>query len=119
MSEAEVICEVRYYIDQDGMEEFYAYARTWVMLIERYGGRHEGYLVSRQAPVGATMSFPGVGENGPDLIAVARFAFPDETAYLQYRDEVRKDPDGIKANSLYGNNPPFRRYERIFLERLI
>lgn len=119
MSGAEVICEVRYHIDRHTLSEFKEYARTWVKLIERHGGSHQGYFLSRKAPVGATMSFPEFGGDEESLIAVARFGFPDETAYLRYRDEVRKDPDGIEANSRYGSNPPFKRYERIFLENLV
>ncbi len=119
MSAEEVICEVRYYIDQDGLEEFAAYARTWKMLIERYGGRHEGYLLTRQAPMGATVSFPELAEDNAEPLAIARFAFPDEATYLRYRDEVQRDPDGIEANSRYSGKPPFKRYERIFLEEWV
>lgn len=118
MTDAKVICEVRYYIDQDSFEEFSRYAQTWITLIERHGGNHQGYFVSCQGPKGATVSFPGLGEEDTELIAVARFTFPDDEAYLRYRDEVRNDPDGISANSRYASNPPFKRYKRTFLKML-
>jgi len=119
VSEARVICEVRYYIDRDVLEEFKTYAQTWLTLIERHGGTHDGYLISRPAPVGANMSFPGIGSDVPSLVAIARFTFADDAAYLRYRDGVQTDPDGIEANARYVSNPPFKRYERIFLENLM
>ncbi len=119
MSETHVVCEVRYHIDRDALDEFRIYARTWMRLIERHGGKHDGYLISRQAPVGAAMSFPAVGNEDASVVAVARFAFPDDASYLRYRDEVGRDPDGIEANLRYGTNPPFKRYERTFLEHLL
>lgn len=118
MTDAKVICEVRYYIDQDSFEEFSRYAQTWIALIERHGGSHQGYFVSCQGPEGATVSFPGLGEEDAELIAVARFTFPDDEVYLRYRDEVRNDPDRIAANSRYASNPPFKRYKRTFLKAL-
>ncbi|MGI2034330.1 hypothetical protein ACRQ1B_18255 [Rhizobium panacihumi] len=118
MPEAELTCEVRYHIDKNSLEEFAAYARTWIALIERHGGLHHGYLVSRQAPAGATISFPGQGDEEAELIAIARFTFPNDESYLRYRDGVQSDPDGIAANSRYGLNPPFKRYMRTFLQKL-
>lgn len=119
MSASPVICEVRYFIDQDTMDEFKAYARMWMALIERYGGTHHGYFMSREGPAGSAVSFPGIGKDGASDIAIARFTFPDDAAYFRYREEAAKDADGIEANSRYGNNPPFRSYERVFLERLL
>lgn len=119
MAEAYLVCEVRYHIDRDGLDEFKIYAQTWKNLIERHGGKHDGYLISRQAPIGATMSFPGVGHEDTSVVAVARFTFPDDASYLRYREEVGRDPDGIEANSRYRTNPPFKSYERTFLEHLV
>lgn len=119
MPNTEVVCEVRYHIDQDRLAEFAAYARIWMMLIERYGGSHQGYFVSRQAPVGTTMSFPLLGEEDTELIAIARFSFPDDGTYAQYRSDVQNDPDGIAANAQFRDNPPFKGYKRTFLEKLI
>ncbi len=119
MSVAAVICEVRYRIDKMAIDEFTAYAETWKRLIERYGGTHYGYFMSREAPAGAAMSFPQAGEDEANDIAVALFSFPDDAAYLRYRDDVAKDADGIEANLRFRKSPPFISYQRVFLERLL
>ncbi|TXI06544.1 MAG: NIPSNAP family protein [Rhizobium sp.] len=119
MSADPMICEVRYFIDQNAMDEFKAYARTWMTLIERYGGTHHGYFISCKGPAGSPVSFPGTGKDDALDIAIARFTFPDDAAYARYRQEAARDPDGMAANSRYRNDPPFRSYERIFLERLL
>ncbi|MFJ6324347.1 MULTISPECIES: NIPSNAP family protein [unclassified Rhizobium] len=118
MSIAGVICEVRYRIDKMAIDEFKAYAGTWMRLIERYGGTHHGYFISREAPAGAAMSFPKAGEDEAYDVAVALFSFPDDNAYLRYRDDVARDAEGIEANSRFGNSLPFISYQRVFLERL-
>ena len=75
-------------------------------------------LVAREKPAGVGTSFPGVGEDGAGDIAVALFTFADEVAYLRYRSDVAADPDGIAANALYADDPPFVSYERVFLQPL-
>lgn len=118
MSATGLVCEVRYHIDPDKLDAFREYARLWTVLIDRHGGHHQGYLLSRAAPARAGMSFPGLGDEASGLVAVARFSFADEAAYLHYRNEVQKDPDGIAANARYRADPPFLRYERSFFSNL-
>ena len=119
MSTAPVICEVRYSVDSDAISEFKTYGQTWMNLIERYGGTHDGYFISCPAPAGAVLSFPGAGKDELRALVVARFTFPDDVAYFRYREEVAKDAEGIEANSRYGKTPPFKSYERVFLQRLV
>ena len=119
MLKSPVTCEVRYRIDHHRVSEFEAYSRIWIELIERHGGTHHGYFIPRDKPAEAGVSFPGVGEEGPGDIAVALFTFPDETTYMQYRERVAADPDGIAANERFGENPPFISYERTFLRPLL
>jgi len=118
MSEDPITCEVRYRIDASALSEFKAYAQTWIRLIERHGGTHHGYFISREPPNGAGVSFRGLGKDGGNDIAIALFTFPDDATYLRYRDAVAIDPDGIEANARYGKNPPFSSYERVFLQPL-
>lgn len=118
MSDEEITCEIRYRLDPDRIDDFKLYAQTWTMLIERHGGTHHGYYIPRHSPAGAAMSFQGVGSAGADDVAVAMFSFADEAAYLRYRENVGRDPDGIAANELYRERPPFRSYERVFLRRI-
>ncbi len=118
MVQATVTCEIRYRLKPGSLAEFEAYAQTWMTLIERYGGTHHGYFVPREKPEGVGASFPGVGEDGAGDIAVALFTFADEAAYLRYRSDVAADPDGMAANALYADDPPFVSYERVFLQPL-
>jgi hypothetical protein len=118
MSNAPVTCEVRYRIDPSKIEDFKAYAKIWIKLIERHGGTHHGYFIPRERPTGVGVSFPGVGKDGAGDIAIALFTFPDDKAYLNYREKVAKDPDSIDANARFGAQPPFLSYERVFLQPL-
>nr|WP_210209353.1 NIPSNAP family protein [Ensifer adhaerens] len=118
MVRATVTCEIRYWLKPARLAEFEAYAQTWMTLIERHGGTHHGYFVPREKPEGVGASFPGVGEDGAGDIAVALFTFADEAAYLRYRSDVAADPDGMAANALYADDPPFVSYERVFLQPL-
>ncbi|KAB1084067.1 NIPSNAP family protein [Neorhizobium galegae] len=97
------------------MSEFEVYAQIWIELIERHGGKHHRYFIPRDKPAETGVSFQGVGKEGAADVAIALFTFPDKKAYLQYREQVAKDPDGVAANARFGDNPPFISYERIFL----
>ena len=110
-----VTCQIRYQLDMTKLSEFEAYARAWMVLIERYGGTHHGYFMPRSAPEGVHFSFPQVGHDGPADIAIALFTFPDEGSYLRYRQLVADDPDCRAAEALYRETQCFIRYERLFL----
>ena len=111
-----VTCQIRYTLDLNKLDAFQAYARTWMMLIERYGGIHHGYFIPRVPPVGAGVSFPELGHDGPADVAVAMFTFPDEESYRRYRELVATDPECQAATALVKETRCFTRYERLFLE---
>lgn len=115
MLKTPITCEVRYRLDRSRISEFEAYAQIWVELVERHGGNHHGYFIPRDKPTETGVSFPGLGQEGATDIAIALFTFPDETTYLQYREQVAKDLDGVAANARFRGNPPFISYERLFL----
>src|SRR5882757_2073381 len=96
-----VTCQIRYRLDLSKLNEFEVYARAWMQLIVRYGGTHHGYFIPRAAPRRVRTSFPGVGHDGPNDIAIALFTFPDEQSYSRYRDMVAADPECRSAESLY------------------
>jgi hypothetical protein len=56
-----ITCHVRYVIDPNLISEFEAYAKMWIPLVERFGGKHHGYFL------------PAEGANN---IALALFSFP-------------------------------------------
>ena len=113
-----ITCQVRYRLDMSKLSEFEAYARAWIILIERHGGTHHGYFMPRAAPEGSRISFPNVGHEGPTDIALALFTFPDEQAYLRYRQMVADDPDCGSAEALYRETECFHSYERLFLTQM-
>jgi len=113
-----VTCQIRYTLDPDKLTAFETYARTWVSLIERYGGIHHGYFIPRASPDRVGASFPGLGYDGPGDVAVAMFTFPDEESYRRYRELVATDPECQSAAALVRESGCFIRYERLFLQRV-
>jgi NIPSNAP protein len=110
-----ITCSLRYVIDPDKLADFEHYARVWMRLIEKYGGTHHGYFVPGEEPPSASFSFPGIGEAGPDNIAVALFSFPSVAAYETYRSEVAKDPECVAVTEHYHETKCFTKYERTFM----
>ena len=113
-----VTCQIRYTLNLNELSAFENYARTWILLIERYGGIHHGYFVPRAIPDGVEVSFPGIVYDGPADVAVAMFTFPDEESYRHYRKMVATDPECHSAALLVRETGCFLRYERLFLEPL-
>src|SRR5262249_32539282 len=95
--------------------DFELYARTWMRLIEKYGGAHHGYFVPGGAPPSAAFSFPGLGEDGPDNIAIALFTFPNVEAYEAYRKDVKTDPECLGETEHRDQTKCFTKYERTFM----
>lgn len=112
-------CLIRYEVDLEKLKEFKDYAMTWISLIEKYGGTHHGYFVpgdpSDEMPT-AAFSFPGLGTEGPDNIAVALFSFPSVAAYERYRSKVAEDEECIAATVRFNESKCFLGYERNFLK---
>lgn len=111
-------CFIRYQINEGQTDEFREYARTWISLIEKFGGKHHGYFV----PGGhndnfpeAKFSFPGLGVEGPSNIAVALFSFQSVEAYEVYRRDVVHDPECKRMTARFNANMSFSKYERNFL----
>lgn len=111
-----VTCQIRYTLDLSQLSVFETYARTWISLIERYGGMHHGYFIPRENPDQVGASFPGLGFDGPADVAIAMFTFPDAESYRRYRQLVATDPECIEAAALVQKSRCFTRYERLFLQ---
>ncbi len=65
-----ITCVVDYTIDPRKIEVFEEFARRWMRLVDRHGGRHHGYFLP--------------GEGASDR-ALALFTFPSMAAYEEYR----------------------------------
>ena len=114
-----ITCFLRYTIDPDQLPAFEHYARVWMRLIERYGGAHLGVFILGDGPPSAAFSFPGIGEAGPDNVAVALFSFPSVEAYERYRREVKNDPECEAVTKHYQETKCFIKYERTFMRRVV
>ena len=115
-------CVIRYEVDLEHVEEFRAYARAWIVLIERYGGTHHGYFVpepdAEDMPE-ARFSFPGLGKTAPTNNGYALFSFSAVASYDKYRTDVSADPDCIAATERFNATPCFMGYERAFLRPIL
>jgi NIPSNAP len=112
-------CFIRYFVDPNKLDELEEYARAWIPLIEEYGGTHHGYFIPGRSAddfPDASFSFPGLGKNGPDNIAVALFSFPDRATYDTYRKAVALDPRCKAATERFNETKCFSAYERNFLK---
>ena len=97
--ERTVTCFLRYEIDPAKIAEFEHYARLWVPLVDRLGGRHHGYFL------------PSEGAND---VALALFSFPSLASYEEYRCKAREDPE-CQAAIRYGRETGcVVRFERSF-----
>ena len=117
-------CCIRYNIDPDKLAAFREYARAWISLINKYRGLHHGYFIPGTArdnlPI-AAFSFPGLGIEGPPIVAVAIFTFPTVWPFLKMNSVRPPPPDLMRQNVSYNtaehsssqclNNsqPPIRR----------
>jgi hypothetical protein len=115
-------CCIRYVVSLEKMSDFLSYARSWIALIEKYGGTHHGYFLP-QGPTDekpdATFSFPGLGKEGPPNIAVALFSFPNVEAYESYRRRVAEDEECKRATAQFNESRCFSSYERTFLTPIL
>jgi hypothetical protein len=99
-----VTCYLRYVLDPYKLEEFEHYAKLWIPLVERFGGRHHGYFL------------PSEGANN---LALALFSFPSLTAYEQYRTRSLQDPDCQAAFQYAQDTRCILSYERSFFRPLL
>ena len=95
-----ITCYLRYVIDPHKLAEFETYARMWIPLVEKFGGRHHGYFLPHE---------------GPNDVALALFSFPSLAAYEGYRARAAADPDGQAAMAYQREKRCFLRFERSFL----
>ena len=86
-----------------------------MILINPYGGVHHGYFILRTSPDVKGASFPGLGYDGPENVALALFTFPSEKSYQDYREAVATDPECQTMAALVRETKCFTRYERLFL----
>ncbi len=82
MPDRPVTAHITYQIDPDQVEEFEAYGRAWIALVDRFGGIHHGYFLPSE---------------GSSNTAYALFTFPSLAAYERYRMEAETDPECVSV----------------------
>ncbi len=96
-----ITCFIRYRIDPFQRDAFVDYARNWLEIIPRCGGRLRGYFVQHE---------------GTNDIAWGLIAFESLAAYEAYRARIQADPAG-RANFAMAQSKRFiLGEERTFLE---
>ena len=95
-----VTCYLRYVIDAARLAEFEHYAKLWIPLVEKFGGKHHGYFLPSE---------------GASNIALALFTFPSLAAYETYRTKSFADPACLAAFEFAKKTNCIVSYERSFL----
>ena len=114
-----ITCCIRYTIAPGKSADFEHYVRVWKRIIERLGGLHHGcFMPGERPPDSSHFSFPGVGRNGPEDVAVVLFSFVDLEAYNRYRREASNAPECAPVTEHYRQSKCFTGYERTFLTPL-
>lgn len=94
-----VTVTLRYVLNPRKLVEFEHYARLWIPLVEKFGGRHHGYFL------------PSEGANN---IALALFSFDSLAAYEVYRQRSLQDADCLAAFRYADETDCIVSYERSF-----
>ena len=95
-----ITCDLRYVIDPARTAEFEHYAKLWIPLVERFGGRHHGYFLPHE---------------GASDIAYALFSFDSLAAYERYREQAATDEDCMAAFRYADKTGCIVSYERSFM----
>lgn len=98
-----VTCFVDYRLDPYKLEDFERYARTWIGLIEKFGGTNHGFFL------------PSEGCNNR---AVALFSFPSLSAYEEYRQATKDDQECQQAFAIAEETRCIKSYDRSFFRPL-
>ena len=99
-----ITCHVRYVIDPYKLNEFEVYAKMWIPLVEKFGGRHHGYFLPSE---------------GASNIALALFSFPSLAAYEAYRERSKADVECAAAFRYADDTRCVVSYERTFFRPLV
>lgn len=99
-----ITCYLKYVIDPYKLKEFEHYAKLWIPLVDRLGGKHHGYFMPHE---------------GANNIALALFSFPSLAAYEAYREKMAADPDCQAAFGYAEETRCIVSYERSFMRPVL
>lgn len=95
-----ITCFLKYEVEMEKLPEFEIYAKKWIELVEKFGGKHHGYFMPSE---------------GASDTAYALFTFPSLAEYEKYRQKAADDPESQATMEFYRQTKCFRRYDRSFL----
>jgi hypothetical protein len=99
-----ITCVVDYVIDPKKIGAFERFARAWIELVNRHGGRHHGYFLPSE---------------GASDRALALFSFPTLADYERYRSRFGVDEAFIAADRIRDESGCVLRYDRSFMRPLV
>ena len=99
-----ITCVVDYVIDSKQIEAFEKFAKRWIDLVNRYGGRHHGYFLPSE---------------GASDRALALFSFPSLADYEKFRSRFGVNQNFIAADRIRDESGCVLRYERSFMRPLL
>ncbi|MCH9650604.1 MAG: NIPSNAP family protein [Deltaproteobacteria bacterium] len=94
-----VTCFLRYTVVPRKLEQFQQYAKWWISLVGRFGGKHHGYFLPSE---------------GTSNIALAMFSFTSLAEYESYRVASLQDPECLRAFQFAEDTGCIVSYERSF-----
>lgn len=99
----EITVFIRYQIDPFKREQFEAYARKWLSIIPRCGGRLDGYWMPHE---------------GTNNVAYGLISFASLADYEAYRARLRADAEGVQNFRWAEEQRLIVAEERTFLRRV-
>jgi hypothetical protein len=99
-----ITCVVDYIIDPSKIDSFERFARSWIHLVNRYGGRHHGYFLPSE---------------GASDRALALFSFPSLAEYEKYRSNFGRNEEFVAADRIREESGCVIRYDRSFMRPLL
>lgn len=99
-----ITCVLHYQIDPAKLAQFERFAKAWIYLVNKHGGRHHGYFLPSE---------------GASDAALALFTFPSLAAYETYRSLFGSDPEFLKADRIRDESGCVVRYDRTFMRPVL
>lgn len=95
-----ITCFIQYELTPGNLAEFEAYGKSWIALVERFGGTHHGYLLPHE---------------GPSDLATASFSFESLAEYERYREKIKTDDCCQAVLEFARETGCIKRYVRYFM----
>lgn len=99
-----ISCVLDYEIDPRKIAAFERFAKAWIYLVNKHGGRHHGYFLPSE---------------GASDRAIALFSFESLAAYERYRTLFGVDPEFMEADRIRDESGCVLRYDRSFMRPLL